>query len=354
MDNPATPLKRASRQNRLGDIDVCYLAVMARAIEQHRQSPKALFEQFQISDALLQTPDARISIPRFMRLGQAAGMLTGTPTLGLDMGTQTRLSDLGLAGLAGMSAATLGDALSALIRYSMLTSRNSRGHSKYLAGTQTVRAEFYSIRPYNDFNYFVVDSILAGWAQFLRALGAPGGLLREVQIEYSERGYRERFEAYFGCPVRFGADANALILSSRLLQTPTRTGQAALHRKLLDLCEAQRQRLESGWTLTDHVKEQLAPRLRGEAPTLETVADAMGMAPWTLRRRLAEQSVTFRDLLDQTRSELALDYVRDTDLSFAEIAWLLGFSGPAAFHRAFKRWRSLNPGELRRQSRRHA
>lgn len=341
-------------RNRLGDIDVCYLTVMARTIERYKQSPKPLFEQFQISEALLSTPDARISIPRFMRLGQAAAMQTGSPTLGLDMGAQTRISDLGLAGLAAMSAPTLGDALSTLIRYTMLTSRNSRGHPSYVAGNQVVRAEFYSIRPYNDFNYFVVDSILAGWTQFLRELGGSSDLLKEVLIEYPERGQRERFETYFNCPVHFGASANALILSSRKLQEATTKAQPALHRKLLDLCDAQQQRLEGGWTLADHVKEQLAPRLRGEPPSLQQVAEAMGMASWTLRRRLAEQSVTFRKLLDQTRSELALDYVRDTDLSFAEIAWLLGFSGPAAFHRAFRRWRAVNPGDFRQSSRSNA
>jgi AraC-like DNA-binding protein len=77
------------------------------------------------------------------------------------------------------------------------------------------------------------------------------------------------------------------------------------------------------------------------------VAAQLGITPWTLRRKLQREGATFQDLLEETRRSLAESYVRDTELTFGEIAFRLGFSSPAAFHRAFRRWTSVSPGTFR-------
>jgi AraC-like DNA-binding protein len=342
---------RRKRPNHLGDIDVTYAAVMRRVLERRGLSAAALFTQFDLSPARLAIPQARISIPRFMRLGHAATELAGDPALGLSMGRETRITDMGMAGLAALAAPTLGDALATLIHFERLTSYNSRGHSRFMALPETRVAEFYSISPYNAFNYFVVDAVLSRWANFIGTLDAEARPLREVHIEYPPRGVETVFEDFFGCPVLFGAERNALILDRRALARPNPLAQPALFKSLYDHCEKELERLRSGWTLVDRVKEELAPRLRQSAPSLAIIAEAMGTTPWTLRRALAAQDKTFRQLIGETRQELAQEYVRDTRLSFAEIAFLLGFSSPAPFHRAFRRWTGTSAGQYRRDRR---
>jgi AraC-like DNA-binding protein len=76
------------------------------------------------------------------------------------------------------------------------------------------------------------------------------------------------------------------------------------------------------------------------------------MPPWTLRRKLADEGTQFRSILNETRRDLAITYIRDTELSFGEIAYLLGFASAEAFQRAFKRWCASTPGEFRRSSQR--
>lgn len=344
----SAPKKRA---NRLGDIDLTYVAVMGRVLEQRKLPAAELFDRFGLPAARFAVPQARISIPRFMRLGHAATQLAGDPALGLAMGQSTRITDMGMAGLAALAAPTLSEALATLIHFERLTSYNSRGHSRYRILPGQGVAAFYSISPYNDFNYFVVDAVLARWTRFLEALAPGTRFLREVQVEYPARGVEAEFEEFFGCPVLFGARENALILDRTAVEQPNPLGQPALFKTLYERCKKELERLRGGWTLVDRVKEELAPRLKQTAPSLAEIAEAVGTTPWTLRRALAAQDKSYRGLMAETRQELAEEYVRDTPLSFAEIAFLLGFSSPAPFHRAFRRWTGTSAGAYRKHHR---
>ncbi|WP_166264519.1 AraC family transcriptional regulator [Marinobacter caseinilyticus] len=336
----------SATRNTLGDISVLYVAVMARAVRHEGVDGKDLFSQFKLSDQRLASPDARISIPRFMRLGQAAITLTGNSALGLTMGQLTRPVDAGLAGLAAQSAPTTAKALATLINYSLLTSRNSRGHPSLDVGAR--RVDFYSIRPYNIFNYFVVDSVLAAWTQFLRDITGRFPVLSRVTLEYPSQGLDDQFEEWFGCPVSFNRKSNSLYVAEDVLNVSPLQAQPAMHRQLEESCAIALHRIQSGWQIQDRVRETLAPLLEGGAPPLEQVASELGTAPWTLQRQLAREQTGYRQLIDETRRGLAFDYIRDTRLALAEVAYLLGFSNPAAFHKAYKRWFSLSPGEHRK------
>lgn len=341
-----------ARQNRLGNISVTYVAVMARTLEARGIAPAPWLARFRISRALLATPAARISIPRFMRMGHAAIGLAEDPALGLAFGEHTRLTDMGLAGMAAMSAPTLGEALNTLIRFERLTSYNSRGHSRFdRERTGSARAAFYSISPYNRYNCFVVDSILSGWVQFLRRLSGTRVCPEEVRIEYAEPDYGEAVREWFGAPVVFSAPENSLTLSRELESKANPLAEPALHQLMLSHCEEQHRLIASGWNVIQRIRDVVTPRMKGEPPAMAEVAASLGTTEWGLRRRLNEQGTTYRDVLDDIRCELARDYVRETTLAFADVAELLGFANPSAFHRAFQRWMGMSPGDYRRRGR---
>ena len=79
------------------------------------------------------------------------------------------------------------------------------------------------------------------------------------------------------------------------------------------------------------------------APTLQTAAAHLRTSPRTLKRRLQEEGTTFQDLLDSVRCDLAKRYLEEPRLALGEVSFLLGFSEPSAFHRAFKRWTGKTP-----------
>ncbi|WP_192812414.1 AraC family transcriptional regulator ligand-binding domain-containing protein, partial [Pseudomonas psychrophila] len=91
---------------RLGDLSVGFVECLADAVRSHGQDPLPLLAQFGLDPARLAQPSARLSIPRYMRLGHAAIALTGDSALGLRMGQLSRLPQAGLAGVTAAQAPT--------------------------------------------------------------------------------------------------------------------------------------------------------------------------------------------------------------------------------------------------------
>lgn len=85
-------------------------------------------------------------------------------------------------------------------------------------------------------------------------------------------------------------------------------------------------------------------------PGMDAVASELGMSPRTLRRRLAEEGLTFEGVRDAVLSTIARDRLRDARLSLEEVAYIVGFSEVSAFRRAFRRWTGTTPGRYRRTS----
>ncbi|GGC76097.1 AraC family transcriptional regulator [Marinobacter halophilus] len=335
------------KQNGLGDISLLYVLVLLRATEAEGGDTNTLKTQYHLSDSALASPDARISIPRFMRLGHAAITLTGNKALGLRMGALTRPIDAGIAGVAAETGPTIGQALATLIRYALLSSQNSRGESTLSPEQRTAR--FYSIRPYNRYNCFVVDSILAAWTQMVRHMTGRYDVLEQVRIEYPSIGLDEVFESWFRCPVEFGATENSIRLKASVWEQVPFQAHEGMHEKLTNGCEQELKQLRKGWSVADRARYLMTPLLKGETPTLEALATRLGTTPWTLQRQLASEGTGFRQLLDDTRKQLAQDYLQETGSSLSEIAWLLGFANPPAFHKAYQRWHGVSPGERRKQ-----
>lgn len=298
--------------------------------------------------AMLPPPEAReerCELLDYCRLGERAIALSGRGRLGLVIAAETAFTHLGLAGLAAASAPTLGDALAVITRFEPLNVRSYRGQSRWLPAED--KLAFYSIAPYNDYTRFIVDAMLATWCRMI-AECAGADALREVRVEFSAPPYHADYAAAFPCPVYFAADENAALLTRNAASRPLRTREPQLHAELVSLCEQKLRQLENESRLYSRVQKVLGPLLRGNTPSLEEVADGLGMASWTLRRKLRDEGTSFQALLDESRRDLALAYMKDVGLSLGEIAYILGFSTPGAFQRAFKRWTGVTPGEYRR------
>ncbi|MNF73424.1 HTH-type transcriptional regulator VirS [compost metagenome] len=336
---------------KLGDLTVGFVHSMAAALEQAGQSPAELLERFGLDAARLAEPQARLSIPRYMRLGHAAIQQSGNPALGLSMGRLSRLGQLGLAGVCAAQAPNLREAARALTRFERLYASNYRGQSSFHEDSKGAWLRFYSISPYNAYNRFVVDSVLAGWQNYLGQLTGNSIRVEKVEIEFAAPDYAERYAEHFGCPVEFEAGANQLRLSLDTLALRGQEHCPSTWRQLLEICERELQQLTRTRSLRERITQLLGPLLHGREPDLEEVAARLQMPSWTLRRKLAEEGTQFRTLLNETRRDLAMAYIRDTELAFGEIAYLLGFASAEAFQRAFKRWSGSTPGEYRRAQR---
>ncbi|MGE8496035.1 MAG: AraC family transcriptional regulator [Pseudomonas sp.] len=336
---------------RLGDLSVGFVHGLADAMQQLGQDPQPLLDQYGLDNARLAEPRARLSIPRYMRLGHAAVQLCAEPGLGLLMGQLSRLSQIGLAGVTAAQAPTVREAARALTRFEPLYASNYRGSSSLHEDAQGAWLRFYSISPYNAYNRFVVDSVLSSWLQQLGHLAQRRLEVEKVQIEFQPPSYSAHYGELFACPVEFGADQNQLRLSQATLNLRNPEHCPSTWRHLLEICERELEQLTHTRSLRERISQLLGPLLHGREPDLNEVAARLQLPTWTLRRKLAEEGTQFRAILNDTRRDLAIAYIRDTELAFGEIAYLLGFASAEAFQRAFKRWNQQTPGEFRRAQR---
>ena len=337
---------------RLGDLSVGFVHSLADAVRLQGQDPQPLLEQYGLDAARLGEAGARLSIPRYMRLGHAAIELTGIPALGLRMGQVSRLSQAGLAGITAAQAPTVREAARTLIRFEALYGSNYRGQSSFHEDSEGAWLRFYSISPYNDYNRFVVDSILSGWLQQLSTLAGTTVRAERVDIEFAAPAYADEYAMLSEHPVSFGAQVNQLRLSQNNLALRNPDHVPSTWRHLLQVCERELEQLTRTRSLRERITQLLGPLLNGgREPDLAEVAARLKLPTWTLRRKLAEEGTRFRAVLNDTRRDLAMTYIRDTELAFGEIAYLLGFASAEAFQRAFKRWNGQTPGEFRRSQR---
>ncbi|HSC82346.1 MAG TPA: AraC family transcriptional regulator [Pseudomonas sp.] len=336
---------------RLGDLSVGFVHGLTDAMREAGQDADALLAQFGLDAARLSEPQGRLSIPRYMRLGHAAIQRCADPALGLVMGRLSHLAQLGLAGVTAAQAPTLREAARTLTRFEPLYAHNYRGQSSFHEDSKGAWLRFYSISPYNAYNRFVVDSVLAGWHSHLSQLGGAPLKVEKVEIEFPAPSYAERYSEVFGCPVEFSASANQLRLSQPALAVRGQAHCPSTWQQLLALCEQELEQLTRTRSLRERIARLLGPLLHGREPDLQEVAARLQLPVWTLRRKLAEEGTQYRAILNDTRRDLAMAYIRDTELAFGEIAYLLGFASAEAFQRAFKRWSGQTPGEFRRNQR---
>ncbi|MDH4553716.1 helix-turn-helix domain-containing protein [Pseudomonas sp. BN417] len=164
-----------------------------------------------------------------------------------------------------------------------------------------------------------------------------------AQFAHARPSYHAEYRQWFGERVEFGCGHNRLYYAADTLRLPMQGRHAGMLELLcqeLDRRMARHHQL-SGWAgkVAASARQQLA---RGQVPSLESQAEALHQSPRTLRRRLEEQGLTFRQLLDQVRAELEQQLELQGETR-SEIAFQLGYSDLAAYLHARKRWQAESP-----------
>lgn len=155
-------------------------------------------------------------------------------------------------------------------------------------------------------------------------------------------------EAYFGCPVHYNTDRDAIRVSRNLLATQNQLGDTSISAFFDKHMERELAELPDEQELDGRVRNLVSRALSEGVPNVADVAARLGLSARTLQRRLSAQGHAFQDLVDEARQDLAVRLLRRTDYALAEIAFLTGFAEQSAFTRAFKRWRGETPASFRR------
>jgi AraC-like DNA-binding protein len=176
-----------------------------------------------------------------------------------------------------------------------------------------------------------------------------------VTFAHPRNSHLREFERFYRCPVEFSASSVQLSFSRETLALPLVTEDPYLLEALRPLCEeAARERRTAPGSLRSSVENEVQKLLPHGTAERRTVAKALGMSTRTLARRLAEEGTTFEDVVDRLRQSLALQYIKDRELSLSQIAWLIGYGGSTSLNHAFRRWTGRSPSAMRSEKARPA
>ncbi len=158
------------------------------------------------------------------------------------------------------------------------------------------------------------------------------------------------FSQFFHCPVEFGMTTNTLRFTTSDIDIPTLKADKSINQFLVERMDEEKKGIQvNADQLLLKVHKLVTESLPGGIPSVTQTAEHLGMSARTLKRRLADKGQTFREFVQTVQQELAVNLIKRTDQSIAEIAFQTGFSEQSAFNRAFKRWVKQAPVDYRKQ-----
>lgn len=163
-----------------------------------------------------------------------------------------------------------------------------------------------------------------------------------------EPAQRAGLDHFFHCPIRFSEPSNWVEFPDSVLQVAITRDESELESFLkLAPYHVVIKPLVTGDGIAGRIRRLLGNDFRMELPGFDELAHQLNMSERTLRRRLDREGASYQRIKDTLRRDAAIDYLSNPELTVSDVAELLGFSDPSAFHRSFKRWTGRSPGDYR-------
>jgi AraC-like DNA-binding protein len=309
-----------------------------------------LAQRAHIDLAALDDPDRRIRFQSYVALMRAGKQLANDPALALHFGEAFDAGEVSVGCLISGFAETIEQSFALMNRYSGLAIETEHDGDRFLFKRTPGETWFIDARKHaNDFPELTETTFARIVCTSRRLLGGRA-LVKAVYVTHKEPPYRDEYERIFQVPVAFESECNALLNDDWWVDAKVFASSPATVRILSAHAEALLEKLESSKTTRGRVESVLLPMLHTGGANMSTVAAKLGTSRQTLFRRLRAEGVTFEQILDELRHSMALHYLREKRVSVNETALLVGFSEPAAFSRAFKRWTGSSPRTERRNA----
>lgn len=316
-----------------------------KALDDIGVDSEALFKKVGLDPSQLMDSNARYPYALVRQLWQQAIDITDDPCLGLRMANYWHPSDFHALGYAWLASPTLKSALLRAVRYFDVVSTDpeelrleeNKDSYRFIIDTSKVQQRGM------DEEYDVFATLLVDMCRISsRTKFSP----LKLELQRPIPSCSKDFEDYFQCPIIFSAEQNIIHLPKKEIEMPLPTANTemlAASDKIVTDYLAQLKRHD----IAVQVKSKLIELLSSGHATQESIASTLNMSPRNLQRRLQQEGTSFKSLLETTRKDLAKQYIRNSNLSINEITFMLGFSEPANFTRAFKRWTGSSPTEYR-------
>lgn len=293
-----------------------------------------------LRDTDLSDPDGRVSCATLDLLMSAAQRQRFTPNLALEMARVTPLGAYPLLDYLVITSDSVGAGVRQLARYFRLIGNPVDIQPR--EDVDPIRIEMRGAP--SPFGIEYLSSLMV-----LHLRSETDGRFAAAGVTFAHRPDDVAgFEQVFACAVTPGGLWNGVVVSPEAWRLPLRRRDPVLRQLLEAQADDGLARLPSREGLAADVQRTLKVRMAGGDTRIGAVARQLAMSARTLQRRLDAEGVSYQALVDESRKEAAGRYIAESMLSIGEIAYLVGYSEPAPFHRAFKRWHGVTPERFRR------
>lgn len=325
------------------------LSMIQLAIERGVPAQRIL-KNADVSLEQLHKPSARISTAQQAVISYNLVKELNDPSIGLELGLRSNITKIGLMGFGLMSCATFGEV-------SSLGGRYLKTRVPYFSLSQSIEGSLAVVLareelPLGPLHQFGFDYFMAEVYQICHAFATPRGSTEaqahtEIWFDSPEQPYYAKYADRLP-RLRFGMPSNQFRFSAALLDVPIPTANPISAQMAFEECEREMALLGYTQSVTDRVLALLTSS-GGQYPNLDMAARRLNISSRTLKRKLAEESTSFGDLLEETRRRESLQMLLNSDRTIDQIAGRVGYADPANFRRAFKRWTGRSPSDYRIQ-----
>lgn len=328
-------------------MSLSYLApavnITLKIIESYGIDPTPLLKKLEIDPNKIEDANARFNYRKIDQLWFEASTIAADPCFGLRAAKFWHPSHMGALGYAWLASSSLHTALDRFARYmSILT----EGAWLDIGVTETELSVHLQYKKISRQQPTRTDSFMAMLLAMCRANCGDEFQPASISLTHDEPIDTSEFHQLFGCPVYFNAPEDSFTICIKIADKHLISSNPRLAQLSDQLIIETLAKLDKN-NIIEKVKAEILKQLASGKVTDLSVAGAIYMSQRSFQRRLHQEKVTFKFLLNDIRSELAQQYILDSNLSLLEIAFMLGFSDYSSFSRAFKRWTGRPPSACR-------
>lgn len=301
---------------------------------------QVLLEAGGLAEQVLDDPDARVSCEAYGRVIGCAQRTRRIPNIALQLARRTPLGTYPLLDYLVLTSDTVGAGVTQLARYFKLV-----GNPVVITIQEAPERVRVQMTPATA--AFAVEFTASLLVLHLRT--ETDGPFSAEQISFAHQpDDPDEFAELLGCPIVL-ASWSGVVVPRRVWELPLRRRDETLRHLLEGRADEILARLPVRPGVAHDVQRLLAGRRVRDQGGMEEIARQLGMSSRTLQRRLAGEGVSYQQLLDEARKEAAGRLLADARLGIGEVAYLVGYSEPAPFHRAFRRWYGVTPDAFRQR-----
>lgn len=306
--------------------------------------PRAMLERHDIDPLVVRDPDHYIDCKSFVDLLEDCSATLHDPLFGLQLAQMQEPDVYGCVTALCRSAATVREAIDCLVEY-IPVSHSPAAMQELIVGDEIAELR-WGVRTDLGCNKQANYHAALLNVKLLRQLGGKHFRPSYVNLSVDARNRDiEELERQLGCRFHNSATENAIAFPAAMLDLRVASANKLLFKLVGGYLSRVKETVRT--SLADRVQDYIRGSLPSGNSTIERCARKMGMSVRTLQAKLGETQLSFSDILEEQRVDLAQAYLKQAQLSLDDVAANLGYSEQSSFGRAFKRWTGVTPKQFR-------